>query len=67
MVVFDNKDTFDGKAPRYVVQATLFFDSVEGLREAFAKGSEETLADISNYTDVQPEMWIGKVVGTYGE
>lgn len=66
-MVFDSKDTFDRNAPPYVVQASLVFDSVEGLREAFAKGSEETLADVPKYTDVHPSMWIGKVAGTCGE
>lgn len=60
---YNPEDALDGHPPPYLVQATIHWDKIEDIREALAKGSKETGADIANYTDVKPLMWISKVTG----
>lgn len=54
----------DGIRPRYIIQATLQFESMEGLLAALAAPeTNKTRADIFNYTNVEPEIWVLKEVG----
>jgi len=45
----------------YVAMAHLLFDSVEELQGAFAPHMETIMADIPNYTDIQPTVQISEV------
>lgn len=64
VAIFKAEDSLDGSTPPYIVQATVLWDSVNDLKEALSKGSEESAKDVGNYTDVQPEIWVSKVTGT---
>lgn len=44
------------------VQAALTFDSMEHMREALTLSSKETGADVVNYTDVTPVIWVSRLV-----
>ena len=51
-----------GEAPTYVGMCHVFADSVESFQAAFGPHAKEILADIANYTDIQPVMQISEVV-----
>lgn len=51
-----------GSAPTYVGMCHLFCDSVESFQAGFGPHAKEILADIPNYTDLQPVMQISEVV-----
>lgn len=51
-----------GSAPTYVGMCHLFCDSVETFQAGFGPHAKEILADIPNYTDLQPVMQISEVV-----
>lgn len=48
--------------PPYSVIAHLFFETVEAFQAAFAPHAEVIMADIPNYTNVQPVIQISKVL-----
>jgi uncharacterized protein (TIGR02118 family) len=43
-----------GAPPTYIAMGHLYFDSVEAFQEAFGPHAGEIMADIPNYTDIQP-------------
>ncbi|KAF1919896.1 hypothetical protein BDU57DRAFT_155474 [Ampelomyces quisqualis] len=49
-----------GEKPPYLVQTTCYFDSVEDLRMAMRKGSEETRSDVEKFSNVFPVLWVGE-------
>ncbi len=55
-----------GKPPAYHCIAIMYFNSREEMKQAFAKADQkvmaELLADIPNYTDVEPVMMITEAV-----
>ncbi|HEY0943009.1 MAG TPA: EthD family reductase [Steroidobacter sp.] len=51
-----------GGPPTYVAMCHIYSDSVEAFSAAFGPHSKEILADIKNYTDLQPVMQISEVV-----
>ena len=51
-----------GSKPTYVAMAHLFFDTVEAFQNAFGPNAEAILADIPNYTNVQPAIQISEVM-----
>ena len=51
-----------GEPPTYVGMCHVFADSVESFQAAFGPHAKEILADIANYTDIQPVMQISEVV-----
>lgn len=52
-----------GEKPPYLVQTTCYFDSVEDLRTAVWKGSEETRKDVERFSNVFPVIWVGEKGG----
>lgn len=50
-----------GSPPIYIAMAHLLFDSLESYQSAFGPHTETILADIPNYTDIQPAMQISEV------
>jgi len=50
-----------GTPMTYVAMGHLLFDSVEGFQKAFAAHAPEIMADIPNYTNVQPIVQISEV------
>ena len=51
-----------GSAPTYVAMCHFFCDSVESFQAAFGPHAREILADIPNYTDLQPVRQVSEVV-----
>ena len=50
-----------GSQPTYVAMGHLYFDSVEAFQSAFGPHAEAIMADIPNYTDIQPTIQISEV------
>ena len=50
-----------GSAPTYIAIGHLLFDSVEAFESAFAPHAPEILADVPNYTNVQPILQINQI------
>ena len=50
-----------GTPPAYVAMGHLFFDSVETFQAAFAPHATAIMADIPNYTALQPVIQISEV------
>ena len=48
----------------YVAMGHMLFDSVEELQSAFGPHTEAIMADIPNYTDIQPIIQISEVKKT---
>lgn len=55
-----------GTPPPYVAMAHLFFDSAEAFQTAFAPHAEAILADVPNYTDLQPVLMFSDVLVNAG-
>jgi len=50
-----------GSSPIYTVMIHMQFDSVEAFQGAFGPHAETIMADIPNYTDVEPAFQISEV------
>lgn len=51
-----------GAPATYVAMCHIFCDSVESFQAAFGPHAQEIMADIANYTDLQPVLQISEVV-----
>lgn len=51
-----------GSAPPYLAACSLLCESVESLNQAMGPHAKEIMADIRNYTDVKPVIWVSEVV-----
>ncbi len=50
-----------GSPATYVAMGHLLFDSVEAFQRAFGPNAETIMADVPNYTDIQPVLQISEV------
>jgi uncharacterized protein (TIGR02118 family) len=50
-----------GAPPTYTAIGNLYFDSVGAFQSAFAPHAEGIMADIPNYTNIQPVIQISEV------
>jgi uncharacterized protein (TIGR02118 family) len=50
-----------GTPAPYIAVGHLTFNSVEAFQAAFAPHAEAIMADVSNYTNVQPVIQIGEI------
>lgn len=50
-----------GSRAEFVVMSHLLFDSVEAFQKAFGPNADSILADVPNYTDIQPIFQISEV------
>jgi uncharacterized protein (TIGR02118 family) len=50
-----------GATPTYAAMGHLYFDSLEQFQSAFAPHASAIMADIPNYTDIQPVIQISEV------
>jgi len=50
-----------GSAPAFIAVGTVYFDSLEDFQTAFPPQVEQILADIPNYTDIEPVIQISEV------
>ena len=51
-----------GSAPAYVAMGHLWFDSMAAYDAAFGANADAILADIPNYTDIEPIVQISEVM-----
>lgn len=51
-----------GSRPQYIAMGHVYFDSLEEFQSSFAKHSGEFVADIPNYTNIQPVIQVSEVV-----
>jgi uncharacterized protein (TIGR02118 family) len=51
-----------GQAAPFVAQCHLYFDSVEAFQATFAPHGKAIMADVPNYTDLQPQVQVSEVV-----
>ena len=51
-----------GAPADYIIQAHLLFDTIEELQAGMAAEASSILADIPNYTDLQPQIQINQVL-----
>jgi uncharacterized protein (TIGR02118 family) len=50
-----------GARPTYAAMGHLYFDSIEAFQAAFGPHASTIMADIPNYTDIQPVIQISEV------
>jgi uncharacterized protein (TIGR02118 family) len=50
-----------GSAPAYIAMGHLYFDTVGEFQEAWAPNAAQIVADIPNYTAIQPLIQISEV------
>lgn len=50
-----------GSAPAYIAMGHLYFDSAQAFQTAFGPHAQAIMADIPNYTDIQPVIQISDV------
>ncbi len=53
---------FAGGAAARLIEASLDFETMEGLQAGMASESAAIMADIPNYTDIAPEIQIDEVL-----
>ena len=54
-----------GSEAEFLIQAHLTFESVEAFEAAMASEGAEIMADIPNYTDIQPRIQVNKVLAQH--
>jgi uncharacterized protein (TIGR02118 family) len=50
-----------GSRPAYIAMGHLYFDSAEAFQAAFGPHAQVIMADIANYTDIQPMIQVSEV------
>jgi uncharacterized protein (TIGR02118 family) len=50
-----------GSRPGFIAMGHLYFETVEAFQTAFAAHAEAIMADIPNYTEIQPTLQISEV------
>ena len=53
--------TTPGSRPAFVAMGHLYFDTAEAFQAAFGPHAQEIMADIPNYTDIQPTIQVSEV------
>ncbi|HEY6130344.1 MAG TPA: EthD family reductase [Candidatus Acidoferrum sp.] len=51
-----------GSAPSFLAMGHLLFDSVEAFQGSFGPHNREIVADVPNYTNIQPVIQISQVM-----
>lgn len=50
-----------GTSPTYVAMGHMYFDSVAAFQAAFGPHQKDIMADVANYTKIQPTLQISEV------
>ncbi|MGD9765364.1 MAG: EthD family reductase [Candidatus Binatia bacterium] len=50
-----------GAPPKFIAMGHMYFDSADAFHRAFAPHAEEIVADVKNYTDLEPMIQISEV------
>jgi uncharacterized protein (TIGR02118 family) len=51
-----------GSPAEYLIQAALIFDSIEAFQAAMASEGAALMADVPNYTDIQPRVDVYQII-----
>jgi uncharacterized protein (TIGR02118 family) len=51
-----------GSRPQFIAMGHIYFDSLEQFQSGFGQHVEEFVADVPNYTNIQPMIQISEVV-----
>ena len=51
----------DGGPPPFVAAAHLYFEAADAFQKAFATAGEAVMADVPNYTDIEPQVQISEI------
>ncbi len=51
-----------GSSPDFTVMAHMYFDSLESFQNSFGPKAEEIMADLPNFTEIQPKIIISEVL-----
>jgi uncharacterized protein (TIGR02118 family) len=51
-----------GVAPPYAAIGKLYFDSIEAFQNSFGTNAQAILADVPNYTNIEPVVLISEVM-----
>ncbi len=51
-----------GSAPDFITIAVLTFESAESLQNALAASGAQVMADLANFTDVQPLIQVNEIL-----
>src|SRR5215467_2188786 len=61
--IIDGRPGLDGSKPACHMMVNLYWDSIESVQRALAETGPEIMGDIPNYTNLQPIIYVGEVVG----
>lgn len=50
-----------GEAPAFIAMGHLSFESVESFQHSFGSNAERIMADLPNFTNVQPQVQISEI------
>lgn len=50
-----------GSAPAFIAMGHITFDSVESFQQAFGPNAEKIMADLPNFTNIQPQIQISEI------
>jgi uncharacterized protein (TIGR02118 family) len=50
-----------GSAPPFLAMGHLYFESIEAFQSSFGPHTNEIVADVPNYTNVQPAIQVSEV------
>jgi uncharacterized protein (TIGR02118 family) len=51
-----------GSAPSFLAMGHLMFESVEAFQRSFGPHTSEIMADVPNYTNIQPVIQVSEVM-----
>lgn len=51
-----------GSSPEFTIQASILFESVEAFQAALLAEGPALMADIPNFTDIQPRVQVNKIL-----
>jgi len=52
-----------GSPAPYVAIGHVYFNALEGFQKGMGQHAKEIMADIANYTNIQPQIQISEVIG----
>jgi uncharacterized protein (TIGR02118 family) len=52
-----------GAPAPYVALGHVYFDAIDGFQKGMSQHGQEIMADIANYTNIQPQIQISDVIG----
>ena len=50
-----------GEAPAFIAMGHMTFDSIEEFQDAFGPNADAIMADLANFTNVQPTIQISEI------